>query len=187
MTEDGSPRTEDRKQSAGETTVIGRSSSAFPRLYLVAVFTLLPLLLAAGCKNRALEQAQQEATAAKVAVNKMSVSLEAAAREIATVKAELNSVRQSRDELQKQVDQLTRERDQATMFAQQAQEAISRLTTQESGQRSATAALERQIAELKTLVEDQHKLIEQLQKGAAPATGEPAQPSSPPTEPNQIL
>jgi archaellum component FlaC len=187
MTEDGRQGTEGTRQSAGETAAIGRPSSAFRRPYLVAVFTLLPLVFAAGCKNRALEQAQQEATAAKVAANRMSVSLEAAAREIATVKEELNSVRQSRDELQKQVDQLTRERDQATTFAQQAQEAISRLTTQESGQRSATAALEKQIAELKTLVEDQHTLIEQLQKGAAPATGEPAQPSSPPTEPNQIL
>jgi archaellum component FlaC len=186
MTEDGRLRTEDKRQSAGETAVIGRPSSAFRRLYLVAVFTLLPLLFVAGCKNRALEQAQQESRDARVTVEKLKATVNAAAREIATVKEELNLVRQNRDELQKQVEQLTHERDQASTSAQQAQEAISRLTTQESGQRSATAALERQIAELKTLVEDQHKLIEQLQKGAAPATGEPAQPSSPPTEPNQI-
>ncbi len=183
MTEVRRRRTEDGKQNAEGIPVIGLSSSALRPLCFVTVVTLLPLLLAAGCRNRALEQAQQEAREAKTTVKKMDYSLQAAAKEIATVKEELSSVRQNRDELQKQVDQLMRERDQASTFAQQAQEAISNLTTRESGQRSVTAALEKQIAELKILVEDQHKLIEQL-KGAAvqpatttaPATDKPSTP-----------
>jgi len=175
-------RTEDRRQSAQGIAVIGLSSSALGCSSFVAL-TLLPLLFAAGCRNRALEQAQQEAREAKTSVKRMEYSLKTAAEEIATVKAELSSVRQDRDELQKRVDQLMRERDQASTFAQQAQEAISNLTTRESGQRSVTAALEKQIAELKTLVEDQHKLIEQLKGAAAqpatataPATDKPSTP-----------
>ncbi len=187
MTEDRRQRTEDRRQSAEETAVIGRSSSALHRLSLVAVFGLLPLLFATGCRNRALEQAQQESRDARVTIEKLKASVNAAAKEIATAKEELNSVRQSRDELQKQVEQLMRDRDQASTFAQQAQEAISKLTTQESGQKSVTAALERQIAELKTLVEDQQKLIEQLKGAAAqPATTTAQAPDKPSTsDPNE--
>jgi chromosome segregation ATPase len=124
-----------------------------------------------------LDQAQQEAREAKATANKLNYSLKTAAEEIATVKAELRAVRQSRDELQKQADQLIRERDQASTFAQHAQEAITRLTTQESSQSSTTIALQKQIAEMKTLVDEQQKLIDQLQKGAAaqPATTLPAQ------------
>jgi predicted nucleic acid-binding Zn-ribbon protein len=171
MTEDRGQRTEDRKRRAESTAIIGLPSSVVSFPSVIAVSALLPLVFAAGCRNRALEQAQQEAREAKTAVRKMDYSLEAAAKEIATVKEELSTVRQDREELQKRVDQLMRERDQASTFAQQAQEAISNLTTRESGQRSVTAALEKQIAELKTLVDDQHKLIEQL-KGA------PAQPAT---------
>jgi len=187
MTKVRRQRIEDRKQSAEGITVIGLLSSALRPLSLVIVLALLPLLFAAGCRNRALEQARQEAREAKTAAKKMDYSLQTAAEEIARVKAELSSVRQDRDELQKRVDQLTRERDQASTFAQQAQEAISSLTTRESGQRSVTAALEKQIAELKTLVEDQHKLIEQL-KGAAtqPATTTAQATDKPSTpDPNQ--
>ena len=176
MTEDRGQRTEDRKGSAERTAIIGLRLSAL-RCTSFILLTLLSLLLAAGCRNRALEQAQQESRDAKVTVEKLKASVNAAAREIATVKEELSSVRQNRDELQKQVDQLMRERDQASTFAQQAQEAISSLTTRETGQRSVTAALEKQIAELNTLVEDQRKLIEQL-KGTttAQATEKPPTP-----------
>jgi len=187
MTEDSRPRTEDRRRRAEETAIIGRPRSAFRRLSVVGIWALLPVLFATGCRNRALEQAQQESRDARVTIEKLKASMNAAAREIATVKAELSSVRQNRDELQKQVEQLLHERDQASTFAQQAQDAISKLTTQESGQRSVTAALEKQIAELKTLVEDQNKLIEQL-KGTAtpPATATAQATDKPPTsDPNE--
>jgi archaellum component FlaC len=171
MTEDRRLTAEDRRRRAGETAIIGRPLSAFRHLSWVGVLALLPLLFATGCRNRALEQAQQDSRDARVTIEKLKASVNAAAREIATVKEELSSVRQNRDELQKQVEQLLHERDQASTFAQQAQEAISKLTTQETGQRSVTAALEKQISELNTLVEDQRKLIEQLKGSAAqPAT-----------------
>jgi chromosome segregation ATPase len=159
MTGDRRPRTDDRRQGVQGIAVIGLPS--------FVVFALLPLVMASGCRNRALEQARQEAREAKARAERLNGSMDMAAQEIATMKEELRSVRRTRDDLQKQVDQLMRERDQASTFAQQAQEAISGLTTRESGQRSVTAALEKQIAELNTLVEDQRKLIEQLQKGAA--------------------
>ncbi len=171
MTEDRKQRTEDRKQRAESTAIIGLPSSVVCLPSLIAASVLLPLIFVAGCRNRALEQARQEARDAKSAAQKMDYSLQAAAKEIATLKEELSTVRQDREEVQKRVDQLARERDQASVFAQQAQEAISNLTTRESGQKSITAALEKQIAELKILVEDQHKEIEQLRKGAAPQPG----------------
>jgi chromosome segregation ATPase len=169
-----------RAMDKGQWTV---PSSIVRKPSSVAFLTLLLLLLSAGCRNRALDQAQQEAREAKTTLYKLNYSLKTAAEEIATVKAELSSVRQNRDELQKQVEQLTRERDQASMFAQRAQEAITRLTTQTDGQGSTTVVLQRQVSELKTLVEEQQKLIDQLQKGVT------AQPAAPPaqaaTEPNE--
>ena len=186
MTKDRRPRTEDARQDAEGIAVIGRPFSALC-LPSFVVLSLLPLLLVAGCRNRALEQAQQEARENKATVARLNGSVAMAAKEIATLKEELTSVRQNRDNLEKQMEQLRRERDQASTFAQQAQEAISNLTTRESGQRSVTAALEKQIAELKTLVEDQHKLIEQL-KGAAtqPATTPAHAPDKPASaDPNE--
>jgi chromosome segregation ATPase len=156
------------------------------RLSPVAVFTLLPALLLAGCKGRALDEAQQEAREAKATVNKLNYSLKTAAEENATVKAELHAVQQNRDELKKRVDQLEQERDQASTSAQHAQEAITRLTTQANGQGSTAAALQKQVAELKTLVEEQQKLIDQLQKGAPaqPVATAPAQAADKSTTPD---
>lgn len=182
MMEDRGRRTEDRKRCAASTAIIGLPSSVVRLRSFVAAVTVLPLVFAAGCRNRALEQAQQEARESKAALGRMEYTLKTAAEEIETVKAELSTVRQDREELQKRVDQLIRERDQASTFAQQAQEAISNLTTRESGQRSVTAALEKQIAELKILVDDQHKLIEQLKGAATPPATTTAQATADPNE-----
>jgi chromosome segregation ATPase len=160
-----------------------------PRLFfaLCPPFSVLCLLvLLAGCKGRALDEAQQEAREAKATANKLNYSLKTAAEEIATVKAELLAVQQSRDELQKRMEQLIRERDQASTSAQHAQEAIARLATQANGQGSTTAALQKQVAELKTLVDEQQKLIDQMQKGAPaqPAATSPAQAADKPATPD---
>jgi archaellum component FlaC len=189
MTQDSGQRIENRKRRTESTAIIGLPSSVVRLPRFLAVLVLLPLVFAAGCRNRALEQAQQESREARVTIERLKASVNAAAKEIATMREELSSVRQDRDALQKRVDQLTYERDQASVFAQQAQEAISNLTTRESGHRSVTAALEKQIAELKILVDDQHKLIEQL-KGAAgqPATTAAQAMDKPaPADPNERL
>lgn len=151
----------------------------------VTFFALLPLLVLAGCRNSALDEAQQQAREAKAMVEKLKFDRNKALDEVSTVNAELSAVRQSRDALQKQVEQLIRERDEATAFAQQAQEAVSRLTAQGG----ATVALQRQVTELKTLVDEQQQLIEQLQKSATipPEPVEPVEQASSPTEPNQAL
>ena len=172
-----------RADDRGRRTEDGR----MPRLFSVVcpLFSVLCLLvLWAGCKNRALEQSQQEAREAKAALNKLNYQLKTQEEKIATKEAELFAVQQSREELQKQVNQLQQERDQALTFAQQAQEAITRLTTQGNSRNNLTAALEKQVAELKSLVEEQHKLIEQLQKGTVTESAGGAKASSP-AEPNQ--
>ncbi|OHB63042.1 MAG: hypothetical protein A2Y76_12640 [Planctomycetes bacterium RBG_13_60_9] len=186
MTEDRRPKTEDGRQRAagrghktGSRAVLRPPSSVLRRPLFVVLFTLLPLLLLAGCKNRELERVQKETSDAKAALDKRNFQLNTVVKENAAIKAELSAVRQDRDELQKQVDKLKQERDQAATFAQTAQEAITHLTTQATGQSSATAALEKQIAELKTLVDQQQALIDQLKKGPA---GEPS--SAMPAEPN---
>jgi predicted nucleic acid-binding Zn-ribbon protein len=87
------------------------------------------------------------------------------------------------------VAQLIQERDQAALSAQQSQAAIKDLTTRNSGQMSATATLEKQVAQLKAQVEEQQKTIEQLKAAAAqpaavePTTVEPAAEGA--TEPNE--
>jgi len=140
-------------------------------------FTLLPLLLLGGCKSRALEEAQQEASDAQVTIERLKHNLNEATREMSRLKAELGAVRQTRDEVQGDIAQLIQERDQALALAQQTQETVARLTARASGQVTAATALERQIADLKALVAEQQKLIEQLQKGA---TAEPL--AEPPVE-----
>lgn len=161
----------------------GRTPRVFSVAWLLSSVVCL-LVLPVGCRNRALEQAQQDAREAKANLNKLNYQLKTLEEKIATKEAELFAVQQSREEMEKRVGQLQQERDQTATFAQQAQEAITRLTTQSSSRTDMTAALEKQVAELKSLVEEQQKLIEQLQKGPAaqPAGGTKA---SPPAEPNQ--
>jgi chromosome segregation ATPase len=132
-----------------------------------------------------LEQAQQEARDAKATVGRLNLNLTAAQNEIATIKAELKAVRQNRDDLQKLVDQLARERDQASTFARDAQEAITRLSAKESRQNSTTVALQKQIDDMKILIEEQRKLIEQLHKDAPAEPVDATRQPAPPTEPNE--
>ena len=129
---------------------------------------LLPLLAATGCKDRAAQQ--QEVADARAKVQAIRLSVERLNKEIADLKAERDVIRQNRDELQEKVAQLIQERDQASQSAQQSQSVIRDLTTRTSGQVSTTAALEKQIAQLKAQVEEQQKTIEQLKSAAIPPT-----------------
>ncbi len=168
-----------RRQTAGGRRPFGLQPPAY-RLF----FVLWPLVLLSGCDRQALEDAQQEAREAKTTVQQLKHSLGLAEKEIANVKAELTAVRQRRDELQDEVKQANQERDEALEFAQQAQQAI---TAQSSGQATATAALQRQVAELTALVAEQQKLIEQLPKGTA-VEPPPVPPTGPPpVDPNEGL
>ncbi len=179
-TEDGRWITDNRAALRPLSSVLRPPSSVVCLLSSVVCLLALP----AGCRNRALEQAQQEAREAKANQNKLNYQLKTLEEKIATKEAELFAVQQSREELQKQVNQLQHERDRVSTFAQQAQEAINRLTTQNSSRSNLTAALEKQVAELKSLVAEQQKRIEQLEKDAAAAPAAGARTPAP-TEPNQ--
>lgn len=143
------------------------------RMLRTIVSARVPLLLmvvplvAAGCGDSDLEKAQQDAREAKATVKKLELSLARAMQEIADQRAELTVVRETRDELQKQVDQLVQERDNAAALAQQAEQVITQLSTRAEGQVSTTAALRRQIEDLKAVVADQQALIEELQQTVA--------------------
>ncbi len=132
---------------------------------------LCVLVSLAGCQNKALEEARQEAKEAKVTVQQLKHSLGLAQKEVADARAELKAVRQSRDELQDRIDRAQKERDQALGYVQQVQEAV---TTQSSSQMTAMSALQKQVAELNALVDAQQKEIEQLKgQSAGPATPMP--------------
>jgi chromosome segregation ATPase len=133
------------------------------------------LLVAAGCGDSDLEKAQKDAREAKATVKKLELSLDRAMREISDLKNELSVVRETRDELQRQVDQLTQERDRASVLAQQAEQVITHLSTRAEGQVSATAAMQKQIDDLKAVVADQQALIEELQKAGAVEAVPPGQ------------
>ncbi len=156
------------------------------------VLLLLGLLLPAGCRDRGLTQAQEEAREAKAAAAKLEGSLGVARREVSETKAELKAVKQARDELQEQIDTFRQERDQALALSQQARELVTNVTARADGQAGVTAGLEKQIAELKGVVQEQQKMIEELQKGATvqPVGVEtPAESAKdktpPPAEPNE--
>jgi chromosome segregation ATPase len=136
---------------------------------LLAVLSL-GLLLPVGCQDRKVQEARQQTAEAKANAAKLEVSLARAAKEITDLKAELKAVKQTRDELQAQMDRAGQERDQALTLARQAKDVITQLSTQADGQAGATAALERQVADLKALVKEQQKTIEELQKAPVAAT-----------------
>lgn len=164
----------------GRLETVGRRCASSLRPAAFSLFPALCLLvLAAGCENRALEQAQQEAREAKVTVQQLKHNLSRAEREIAQLRAELSAVRHSRDELHERAEQAHQERDQALGFAQQAQESMD---AQSSGQVHTVTKLQRQVAELNALVAEQQKLIDQLQK----ETLVPPTEVAPPVEPNDL-
>ena len=110
---------------------------------------------------------------------------------MAKMQAELKAVRRTRDELQQQIDQIKQERDQAAGLARQANELIKQVSAQADGQVGVTAALQKQIADLKALVKEQQATIEELQKSAtvqpteAVETTETTGTQPPPVEPNE--
>ena len=142
-------------------------------------------LAVSGCTD---PKQEEEIREARATVAKLELRMTKALEEISTLKAELNAVKQSREELGAQVGQFIHERDQALSFAQQAQEAITQLTARGSGQADVTADLEKQVADLTVLVEEQQALIEQLQEGAmVDITADTPETPVPVPEPNQGL
>jgi len=150
------------------------------------ILLLLGLLVPAGCGDRDAQRARQEAAEAKANVAKLELRLAGAVQEISETKAELKAVRRTRDELQEQMDSIKQERDQALTLSRQAKEVITNLTARSSGQASTTAGLQKQIAELKALVQEQRRVIEDFRKAAAPhpAEAETAKDGATPAEPN---
>jgi len=134
----------------------------------VAAASLLTIgcLALAGCKGRELEKAQQEAREAKVTIVKLEKNLADAIQEISEMKAERDAFRQARDELQERENQLLQDQEKASALVQRAEEMIVQLTTRANGQAGTTATLQKQIADLKELVAEQEKIIEELQQGA---------------------
>lgn len=149
---------------------------------------LVGLMGLCGCRDGELEEARQEAREAKTTVTKLELRLSQAMQEISDLKDQLSVVREMRDELQKRVDQLIPDLDEARVVAQEAEQVITHLSTRADGQTSATAALQKQIEELRTLIADQQALIEELQKGAAeePAVADvPVEDDLLATDPNE--
>jgi chromosome segregation ATPase len=136
--------------------------------FVIAVLPLMVFcLVSGGCKGRELEKAEREAREAKATVATLELALAKHISEISDLKAELNVVRQTRDELQERVDDLLAERDNASAVVQHAEQMITQLTARANGQASTTAALKKEITELKTLVAEQQTVIEELQQGVA--------------------
>jgi len=156
------------------------------------VLLLLGLLLSVACRDRGLQKVRQEASDAKATAAALEVKLARAVQEISETKAELKVVKQTRDELQEQMDKIKQERDQALTLSQQAREIITNLTARADNQVGATAGLEKQIADLRAVVQEQQKVIEDLRKEAVAqpvaetdASGEAKDKTSPPAEPNE--
>jgi chromosome segregation ATPase len=150
---------------------------------LLLLVSLLPLA-GVGCDDRGSSQARQELVSAKAEAERLKFNLEQARQEISELEAELNAVRQSGDALQQRIAQLVEERDDALGFAAEAQKALTRVASQAQGQATATAEMEREIVQLRALVDEQQELIEQFQQGGSDAPVAEDVPDIPPdTEP----
>jgi len=167
------------------TRIVARAISTAVSVVLMAG----PLGLS-GCEESELEEARQDARRAKATVSTLELNIAKSEQTISDLKEELSIVRETRDDIQKQIDQLIQERDQATMLAEQAEQVITHLSDRASGQSTTTAALQKEIEELKALVADQAALIEELQKGVSEGTTiEDVSLDDPPlvVDPNQEL
>lgn len=155
-----------------------RVSSLRPWVY--GLFVVLgPFVFLSGCDKAAVEKSQQEAREAKTAVQQLKHTLALAEKEIAKLRDELVAVQKVRDQLQSQIATVNNDRDEALEIAQKAQESLARA----SGQAGAAATLQKQVAELNTVVAEQRKQIEELLK--VTAGGPVVAPTTTPIEPNE--
>lgn len=141
-----------------------------------------------GCKDQEKEKALLEAEQARAELNKSKGDLARTRRELADLKQELEAAKETRDELHLTVEQLIKER---TGAAEQTQETVRALTAQSTEQAQSVESLQKEIKQLRTLIETQQALIaeqqatiEQLQKApempaAAAADGEPNKVNEP--------
>lgn len=116
-------------------------------------------LALSGCDDREKEQAQAEAEQARVSLAKTKAQLARAEREIADLTDALETVKQSRDKLAQQVSELSKDRGSVLAASEEAQQTLRSLSARTSEQDAGAAALQKQVADLASLVESQERTI----------------------------
>jgi chromosome segregation ATPase len=145
-------------------------------LLAAVVCTLAP----GGCKDREKERALLEAEQARTESNKAKGDLARTRREMADLKQELEAAKETRDELHLKVEQFVKERTGVAAAAEQTQETVRTLTAQSNEQAQSVESLQKDIRDLRTLIETQQALIaeqqatiDELQKTLELSTGTP--------------
>ncbi len=136
---------------AGKTRMLGFMAAV--------VCTLVP----AGCKDKEREKALVEAEQTQAELNKVRGDLARTRREMADLRKELAAAKETRDELHLKVEQLLKERSGVTAAAEKTQETVRALTAQSTEQAQSVESLQKEIKQLKTLVETQQTLITEQQ------------------------
>jgi chromosome segregation ATPase len=112
-----------------------------------------------GCDDEQKDKALAEAEQSRVELRRVKAQLAKAEREIVDLNDALETVKKSRDELVQQVNELSKDRGSAPIASEQAQQAVKNLSTRTSEQNADTAALEKQLNDLLSLIESQERTI----------------------------
>ena len=128
--------------------------------FLAAAVCMLP---AAGCKDKQTEKLLVEAEQTKAELNKAKGDLTRTRREMADLKRELDAAKETRDELHLTVERLLKERSGVAAAAEQTQEAVRTLTAQSTEHAQIVESLQKDIKQLRALIETQQTLIAEQQ------------------------
>jgi predicted RNase H-like nuclease (RuvC/YqgF family) len=130
-----------------------------------------------GCKNKEKERALVEAEEARTELNKVRGDLARTRREVADLRKELVAAKETRDELHLKVEQLLKERTGVAAAAEQTQETVRALTAQSTEQAQSVESLQKEIKQLRMLIETQQALITEQQATIAELQKTPGVPA----------
>ena len=142
--------------------------------FLAAVVCTLACV---GCKDKEKEKALVEAEEARTELNKVRGDLARTKREVTDLRKELDAAKETRDELHLKVEQLIRERTGVAAAAEQTQETVRALTAQSTEQAQSVESLQKEIKQLRALIETQQALITEQQATIAELQKTPGVPA----------
>jgi chromosome segregation ATPase len=135
-------------------------TKGLPVSKVLAIFVCSIVLI--GCKGRG-SSSEEGSAEAKVLLAKVRSDLAKTKRELTDAKEELQAVREIRDELEQQLKQVTMTRDKALDAAEAAQRVIQNMTTQVKQKDGNVNQYEKEITDLKNLVEERNATIAEQQ------------------------
>jgi chromosome segregation ATPase len=131
-----------------------------------SLFLIAALFAFAGCDDKELQQAKQEAAEAKAEISRLQLKLQQAEQDIQNRKIENNRLRERADTLNEKAGQLAQEKDKASKLADQAQQTATTMAAKAAkadNDADNIVLLKERVTQLTSLVAEQQAAIQQYQ------------------------